>query len=73
MLTVLQELHARAGVVVLAAAVLDEIATLLELTGENPFKIRAYRNGADIVSNHPHALGTLDEHDRAVLRRILRR
>ena len=28
------------------AAVLDEIAMLLELTGENPFKIRAYVNGA---------------------------
>ncbi|MDX2111065.1 MAG: DNA polymerase/3'-5' exonuclease PolX [Verrucomicrobiota bacterium] len=28
------------------AAVLDEIALLLELKGENPFKIRAYVNGA---------------------------
>src|SRR5262249_49103486 len=25
-----------------------------------PFKIRAYRNGADIVSNHPHELARLD-------------
>jgi DNA polymerase (family 10) len=32
--------------------VLEEIALLLELKGENPFKIRAYRNGADIVRNH---------------------
>jgi len=28
------------------AAVLEEIGTLLELTGENPFKVRAYHNGA---------------------------
>jgi len=31
------------------ADVLDEIALLLELQGENPFKIRAYRNGAETV------------------------
>lgn len=29
-----------------AAAVLDEIGTLLELAGENPFKVRAYRNAS---------------------------
>ena len=28
------------------AEVLSEIATLLELQGENPFKIRAYQTGA---------------------------
>ncbi len=31
------------------AEVLDEIALLLELKGENPFKTRAYRQGAEIV------------------------
>ncbi|MEM9081028.1 MAG: DNA polymerase/3'-5' exonuclease PolX [Verrucomicrobiota bacterium] len=31
------------------ATTLEEIATLLELKGENPFKTRAYRNGADII------------------------
>jgi DNA polymerase (family 10) len=31
------------------AATLEEIALLLELKGENPFKIRAYRTGADVV------------------------
>ena len=30
---------------------LEEIATLLELKGENPFKTRAYRKGAEIVQN----------------------
>lgn len=33
------------------AAVLDEIALLLELKGENPFKIRAYRQGAETIRN----------------------
>jgi DNA polymerase (family 10) len=42
------------------AKVLEEIADLLEIKGENPFKIRAYRNGAEIAANHPHALATLD-------------
>ena len=31
------------------AEVLEEIALLLELKGENPFKIRAYRGGAETV------------------------
>ena len=31
------------------ADILEEIALLLELKGENPFKIRAYRNGAETV------------------------
>ena len=30
---------------------LEEIALLLELKGENPFKTRAYRNGAEIIQN----------------------
>ncbi len=42
------------------ARILGEIADLLEIKSDNPFKIRAYRNGADIVANHPHDLGGLD-------------
>jgi DNA polymerase (family 10) len=42
------------------ARILREIADLLEIKNDNPFKIRAYRNGADIVSNHPHNLSALD-------------
>jgi DNA polymerase (family 10) len=42
------------------ARVLREIADLLEIKNDNAFKIRAYRNGADIVANHPHALALLD-------------
>ena len=33
------------------AEVLEEIALLLELKGDNPFKIRAYRHGAEAVRN----------------------
>ncbi len=40
--------------------ILGEIADLLEIKNDNPFKIRAYRNGADIAANHPHDLATLD-------------
>ena len=43
------------------ARVLREIADLLEIKGDNPFKIRAYRNGADITANHPYELSRLDE------------
>jgi DNA polymerase (family X) len=49
------------------ARVLGEIADLLEIKGDNPFKIRAYRNGADVVANHPHDLAALDT---AALREI---
>lgn len=33
------------------ANVLEEIALLLEVQGENPFKVRAYRQGAEIVGS----------------------
>lgn len=49
------------------ARVLREIADLLEIKNDNAFKIRAYRNGADIVANHPHRLAELDP---AALREI---
>ena len=39
------------------AAVLEEIALLLELAGENPFKVRAYEAGARAVLTFP---GDLD-------------
>ena len=43
------------------ARVLTEIADLLELKGENPFKVRAYRNGADVVAHAAEAALGLDE------------
>ena len=35
------------------AAVLEEMALLLELTGANPFKVRAYEAGARAVLTYP--------------------
>ena len=43
------------------ARTLTEIADLLELKGDNPFKIRAYRNAADIVSHAAEQVSSLDE------------
>src|ERR1041384_8526436 len=44
-----------------SARILREIADLLEIKNDNPFKIRAYRNGADIAANHPHHLPSLTD------------
>jgi DNA polymerase (family X) len=43
------------------ARIFGEIADLLELKGENPFKIRAYRSGADLIGQMPGALADLSE------------
>jgi DNA polymerase (family 10) len=42
------------------ARVLSEIADLLELKGENPFKIRAYRTAADVVGHAAEPVAALD-------------
>lgn len=49
------------------ARVLGEIADLLEIKAENPFKIRAYRNAADAVA---HAADRIEGLDAAALRRL---
>jgi DNA polymerase (family X) len=43
------------------ARTLSEIADLLELKGDNPFKIRAYRNAADIVGHAAEQVAGLDD------------
>jgi DNA polymerase (family X) len=43
------------------ARVLSEIADFLELKGDNPFKIRAYRNGADVVGHAAEAVAEMDD------------
>lgn len=45
-------------------AVLEEIAVLLDLKGENPFKIRAYSAGARLLEELEEDLGKLIEEDR---------
>lgn len=44
--------------------VLERIAQLLELKGENPFKVRAYRTGADVVRTHPEDIIMLAREER---------
>jgi len=41
--------------------VLGEIADLLEIKGDNAFKIRAYRSAAETLATWPHAVVQLDE------------
>jgi len=43
------------------AAIFDEIADLLEIRGENPFRIRAYRNAARVIRDHSENLAVLVE------------
>jgi DNA polymerase (family 10) len=43
------------------ARLLGEIADLLEIKAENPFKIRAYRNASDSVAAAAERLSDLDE------------
>ena len=43
------------------AQVLGEIADLLEIKGENAFKIRAYRSAADTVAAWGDAVSRMDD------------
>ena len=46
------------------AAILKEIGVFLELKGENPFKTRAYVNGARIIEGLTEPLETLIKEER---------
>lgn len=48
------------------AAILDDIGTLLELKGENPFKSRAYHNAARVVGGLDQDLETLVQENKLV-------
>ena len=48
------------------AEVLEKIALLLELKGENPFKVRAYRQGAEIVLSMEEDVVELAKNDELV-------
>jgi DNA polymerase (family 10) len=49
------------------ARVLIEIGDLLEIKGDNPFKIRAYRNAADTVTHETRRVADLSPADRLAL------
>ncbi|MBA4494555.1 DNA polymerase/3'-5' exonuclease PolX [Paenactinomyces guangxiensis] len=44
------------------AAILNELADFMELSGENPFKVNAYRRAARSVENSRHAVAELRDH-----------
>ena len=46
------------------ARIFREIADLLEIKGENPFKIRAYRGAADSVADCPESVARLSPEER---------
>jgi DNA polymerase (family 10) len=46
------------------ARILAEIADLLEIKNENPFKIRAYRNASETIAHHPDRVAGLSPEDR---------
>src|SRR5881394_1703070 len=41
------------------ARALSRIGTMLEIDGANPFRVRAYKEGARVVENHGEALAPL--------------
>src|SRR5207247_10630630 len=41
------------------ARLLGEVADLLEISAGNPFKVRAYRNAASTVADHPDPIAEL--------------
>lgn len=49
------------------ARVLTEIGDLLEIKGENPFKIRAYRNAAETIVHEPGRIAAMTAAERLAL------
>jgi len=45
------------------AGIFERVADLLEIQGANPFRVRAYRNAAQVVRSLPHALHELVERE----------
>ena len=50
-----------------AAGLFSEIADLLEIQGANPFKVRAYRNAADVVGTLPEPASGLSQEELLAL------
>jgi len=44
------------------AQILDEMGTILEIQGENPFRCRAYHNAAQVLSSLPADLSEQHDH-----------
>lgn len=52
------------------AKIFEEIADLLEIKNENPFRVRSYRNAALVVSGMPESLKSIVERDEKELEDI---
>ena len=52
------------------ARVLREIADLLEIQNANPFRVRAYRNAARTVEEHPESVAAIAARDPKALMEI---
>ena len=46
------------------ADLFNQVADLLEILGENPFRIRAYRNAARIIGGLPQSVAAMVEHGK---------
>src|SRR5580704_10342425 len=46
------------------AGIFEEMGALLELKGENPFRVRAYYNAARMIDGLPEDIGTLLKEER---------
>jgi DNA polymerase (family 10) len=49
------------------AAILDETADLMEIHGEDSFRVRSYRRAAESINSHPQAIADLIEDPKQVL------
>lgn len=49
------------------ADIFEEIAQLLQIRGDNPFRVRAYKNAAEVIAALPHSLETLTKEGAARL------
>jgi DNA polymerase (family 10) len=52
------------------AKILDQMGALLELCGENRFRILAYRNAAETLAHHPSDLKTLCREDQLKIKGV---
>jgi DNA polymerase (family 10) len=47
-----------------------EVADLLELQGANPFRVRAYRNAARVIADHPQRIDRIARRDPEALKQL---
>ena len=53
------------------AGVMETIAVLLEIKGGNPFKVRAYRNAAELITTSAERFADLSEEELQEIFQVL--